>query len=45
MCYVDSVVAAVILTLNPVWELVLQMKMSASVIKCVIGLEIVVLMF
>ena len=44
VCYVGSEVA-VHLLLDPVWELAVQTVVSATVIKHVIGLEIVVLMF
>ena len=44
MCYVGSEVA-VHLLLDPVWELAVQTVVCATVIKHVIGLEIVVLMF
>ena len=44
MCYAGSEVA-VHLVLDPVWELALQIVVCATVIKFVIGLEIVVLMF
>ena len=42
VCYVGSEVAVV---LDPVWELAVQTVVCATVIKHVIGLEIVVLMF
>ena len=42
VCYVGSEVAVV---LDPVWELAVQTVVCATVIKCVISLEIAVLMF
>ena len=47
VCYEGSEVAVLHLILNPdpVSELVVKMVVCATVIKCVISLEIVVLMF